>query len=48
MRGLVCKAMTTAGGIGLTLPFLITNLYYAMMLAVAVIVIELAVVAWIR
>ena len=47
-RGLVCGAMTTAGGIGHTLPFLITSFYYAMAVAVAVVAIELAVIAWIR
>ena len=48
MRGLVCGAMTTAGGIGHTLPFLIANFYYAMVVAVAVVAVELAVIAWIR
>ena len=47
-RGLVCGAMTTAGGIGHTLPFLITSFYYAMCVAVAVVAVELAVIAWIR
>ena len=47
-RGLVCGLMTTAGGIGHTLPFLIVNFYYAMVVAVVVVSIELAVIAWIR
>ena len=47
-RGLVCGAMTTAGGIGHTLPFLITSFYYAMCVAVVVVAVELAVIAWIR
>ncbi len=47
-RGLVCGLMTTAGGIGHTLPFLITNFYYAMVVAVFVVAIELAVIAWVR
>ena len=47
-RGLVCGAMTMAGGIGHTLPFLITSFYYAMCVAVVVVAIELAVIAWIR
>ena len=47
-RGLVCGLMTTAGGIGHTLPFLITSFYYAMCVAVVVVAIELAVIAWIR
>ncbi len=47
-RGLVCGLMTTAGGIGHTLPFLIVNFYYAMAVAMGVVAIELAVIAWIR
>jgi hypothetical protein len=40
--------MTTAGGIGHTLPFLLVNFYSAMAVAVGVVAIELAVIAWIR
>jgi len=40
--------MTTAGGIGHTLPFLIASFYSAMWLAVGIVAIELAVIAWIR
>ena len=47
-RGTVCGLMTTAGGIGHTLPFLISNFYYAMTIAVAIVAVELAVIAWIR
>jgi rubrerythrin len=47
-RGTVCGLMTTVGGIGHTLPFLISNFFYAMSVAVAVVAIELAVIAWIR
>ncbi len=47
-RGLVCGLMTTAGGIGHTMPFLIKNFVYAMYVAVAVVAVELAVIAWIR
>jgi len=47
-RGTVCGLMTTVGGIGHTLPFLISNFYYAMYVAVAVVAVELAVIAWIR
>jgi rubrerythrin len=47
-RGLVCGLMTTAGGIGHTLPFLIASFYSAMWLAVAIVAIELAIIAWIR
>ena len=48
LRGVVCGAMTTAGGIGHTLPFLIANFYYAMCIAVAIVAVELGVIAWIR
>lgn len=48
LRGVVCGAMTTAGGIGHTLPFLISNFYYAMYIAMAVVAVELGVIAWIR
>ena len=47
-RGLVTGLMTTAGGIGHTLPFLIANFYSAMVLAIAVVAVELGVIAWIR
>jgi rubrerythrin len=48
LRGPVCGLMTTAGGIGHTLPFLISNFNYAMIIAMMIVVIELAVIAWIR
>ena len=48
LRGPVCGAMTTAGGIGHTLPFLITNFTLAMAIAVCIVAIELGVIAWIR
>ena len=47
-RGTVCGLMTTAGGIGHTLPFLIANFHYAMYFAVGIVVVELGVIAWIR
>jgi len=47
-RGTVCGLMTTAGGIGHTLPFLIGDFYYATALAVAIVAVELGVIAWIR
>jgi rubrerythrin len=47
-RGLVCGLMTALGGIGHTLPFLITDFRVAMIAAVAVVVVELAVISWIR
>ncbi len=48
MRGAVCGLMTTAGGIGHTLPFLIPDFYWATLIAVCVVVIELMVISWIQ
>jgi erythrin-vacuolar iron transport family protein len=48
LRGTVCGAMTTLGGIGHTLPFLIPSFYYAIIVAVIVVAIELCVISWIR
>jgi rubrerythrin len=47
-RGWVCGAMTAAGGLGHTLPFLIRNLQVATTVALAVVCVELGVIAWIR
>jgi len=48
LRGPICGLMTTAGGIGHTLPFLIKNFTLAMCIAMAVVAVELGVIAWIR
>jgi rubrerythrin len=48
IRGLVTGVMTTAGGIGHTLPFLITDFHIAMTVAIAVVVVELGAISWIR
>ena len=40
--------MTTAGGIGHTLPFLIPSFYPATVVAFAVVVIELLTISWIQ
>jgi rubrerythrin len=48
VRGVVCGLMTTLGGIGHTLPFLIHNFNVAMTAAIAVVVVELATITWIR
>jgi rubrerythrin len=48
LRGLVCGLMTTLGGIGHTLPFLIPTFHVAMAVAVLVVVVELASITWIR
>lgn len=48
IRGLICGLMTTLGGIGHTLPFLIPNFWTANAVAVGVVIVELAVITWIR
>jgi rubrerythrin len=48
LRGIVCGLMTTAGGIGHSLPFLIPNFRTATALAVFIVAIELLVISWIR
>jgi rubrerythrin len=48
VRGLVTGAMTTAGGLGHTLPFLIKNFHVAFAAAVIVVAIELALISYVR
>ena len=48
LRGSICGAMTALGGIGHTLPFLIGSFHLAFIVAVAVVAVELGVIAWIR
>jgi rubrerythrin len=48
LRGVVCGGMTFLGGIGHTLPFLISSFRVATSVATAVVVVELAAIAWIR
>jgi hypothetical protein len=48
LRGSVCGLMTTIGGIGHTLPYLIPDFWTATVLAIAVVMVELAVISWIR
>jgi rubrerythrin len=48
VRGLVTGAMTTVGGIGHTMPYLISNFHVATTVAVVVVVLELAVISWVR
>ncbi|MGD0389760.1 MAG: iron exporter MbfA [Tepidisphaeraceae bacterium] len=48
LRGIVCGLMTTAGGIGHTLPFLIPNFRTAVAVAVVVVAIELLAISYIR
>jgi rubrerythrin len=47
-RGLVCGAMTTLGGIGHTLPFLVPEFRLAMAIAMAVVLVELGIITWVR
>src|SRR5438132_6054494 len=49
-RGAVCGLMTALGGLGHTMPFLIPDAYWnlAITVAVCVVAVELAVIAWIR
>src|ERR1700704_5665149 len=47
-RGLVCGLMTAVGGLGHTIPYLIPQYRTATTVAVAVVLVELAVIAWIR
>src|SRR5208282_5739897 len=48
VRGVICGLMTALGGIGHTLPFLISNFNSAMTAAILVVVIELGVISWVR
>jgi rubrerythrin len=48
LRGFVCGLMTIGGGIGHTLPYLIPNFFTATVIACVVVVIELAVIAWVQ
>ena len=47
-RGLVCGLMTALGGLGHTLPYLIPDVYTATTVAVVVVLIELAVISYVR
>jgi rubrerythrin len=47
-RGIITGAMTTLGGLGHTLPFLIPSLWTALIVAFCVVVVELSVISWIR
>jgi rubrerythrin len=48
LRGTITGVMTTLGGVGHTLPYLIGDFRVATTLAIAVVLIELWVIAWIR
>jgi erythrin-vacuolar iron transport family protein len=48
LRGSVCGVMTTIGGIGHTLPYLVPDFWFATVLAILVVAVELAIISWIR
>lgn len=48
LRGVTTGAMTTIGGLGHTLPFLIPHFQLALTIAVFVVIVELIIIAWIR
>jgi rubrerythrin len=48
VRGVVTGAMTTVGGVGHTLPYLIPDFWTATILAVVVVLLELWAIAWVR
>ena len=48
LRGTVCGLMTTLGGLGHTIPFLISDFRSALVVACIVVAAELAVISWIR
>jgi rubrerythrin len=48
VRGLITGLMTTVGGIGHTLPFLVPSFPAAMTAAICVVIVELGVISWIR
>ncbi|HAJ89664.1 MAG TPA: rubrerythrin [Rhodospirillaceae bacterium] len=47
-RGIVCGLMTAIGGLGHTLPYLITDFWTATIVAAIVVALELAAISWIR
>lgn len=48
LRGAVCGLMTTLGGLGHTLPYLIRDFWTATAVAAVIVAFELAAIAWIR
>ena len=48
IRGVVCGAMTTLGGLGHTFPYLIKDFWTANAVAGVIVAVELAAIAWIR
>jgi len=48
IRGLICGGMTTLGGVGHTIPFLISDFRAAFLIACVIVVLELGAITWIR
>lgn len=48
IRGIITGAMTTLGGVGHTLPYLIKDFWTATTIAIVVVLVELWAIAWIR
>jgi rubrerythrin len=48
IRGTVTGLMTALGGLGHALPYLIPHFYTATLIAIAVVIVELAAISWIR
>jgi erythrin-vacuolar iron transport family protein len=48
LRGGVCGAMTTVGGLGHTLPYLIPDFWTATIVSIVIVILELAAISWIR
>jgi len=48
LRGSITGVMTTVGGVGHTLPYLISDFWTATTIAIAVVLVELWAIAWIR
>ena len=48
IRGVVCGVMTSLGGLGHTMPYLIRDFHFATSIAIVVVAVELAVISWIR
>ena len=47
-RGVVCGLMTTLGGLGHTMPYLIPDVHTATWVAVGVVLAELGIISWVR
>lgn len=47
-RGFICGLMTALGGLGHTLPFLISHVQTALAVAIVVVAVELGVISWVR